>query len=147
MYVSNWALISMYILPPKYLPRVFGAEMAGSSPGGLGRSGMVSSDGGSVNPFTSTSCVPFTSWVFVGLAALELAVVVGGGESVAETMSTSSLASNSASGSMLEARRFSGEEALSGISAAPPMMARWWADLAKGEEPRRVAGWVLGALE
>lgn len=42
------------------------------------------------------------------------------------TMSTSSLAFSGAhSGSKLEARRLSGEDARSGTSAAPPMMARW----------------------
>lgn len=52
------------------------------------------------------------------------------------TMSTSSLAfSDAHSGSKLEARRLSGEDARSGTSAAPPMMARWWVVLVKGEDP------------
>ena len=104
------------------LPEVVdgGKEAAGSSGEELGRSTIVSSCEALETPFTScdADAVSVTSVIM-------LVVVVVGGESGAATISTSSLASRSASGSMFEARRFSGEEALSGNSAAPPMIARW----------------------
>lgn len=70
-------------------------------------------------------------------------LVVFASPSAADTViiSTSSLAvwlfavCGTLSNSRLDARRLSGEEARSGTSEAPPMMARWWVVLVKGEAP------------
>lgn len=118
-------------------PELVVAAVAGSSLGALGPSAMVSSCAVSEVPFVSCEFEP-------ALVALPLVVATGDGG--AAIMSTSSLASRSTSGSILEARLFKGEEALSGISAAPPIIARWWVVLVNGEVLRMV-GWALWALE
>lgn len=121
-------------------PELVVAGAADSSLEVVGPSYMVSSCAASEAPFIPCEVDP-------ALVALLLVVVFVGDEGAA-IMSTSSLASrsSSASGSILEARRFKGEEALSGNSAAPPIIARWWVVLVNGEVPLMV-GWLLGALE